>query len=258
MKRQWMAIVCVILCGCMNLDTSEMYMKPGALDTPVSRPYVRYQYKFLKKYQITHDFVMGGGCHYRGKPIGIKDVLPGQNYAPFAAEEIFEVGAHTYVDVYSKNSSAPMSMDRYLLAEWQMGPNGQGNFVTVKGFSSMCFETWGGTSHVLAIKLFKKDVATWKGELEKINPAGKFNEEVIGKNTWLVQCNEIAERHVNTVGGAYLHYTTPIGDSGYTLTIQLGANQDSLKHPEAHARMQEIFRHLVESVKIEPIAANAK
>jgi hypothetical protein len=236
----------------------DRLLKPGALDVPIAEVYDTYEFKFLDRYKISHQFLRVSGCNYHAQPtLGVKT---GDKGEVWDVKDIYEQGEHTYQRSYQRkdtNHLNPSIIDRYVRSEWQ-STDGKGNVRTNKGFTPMCFESWGGSSHVLAIKLYKKDVATWRSDLAKINPNGKFRDEVIGGNTWLVQQNEIVDRRVNTTGGAYLQYTTPIGNTDYTFTIQLGANQDSLKHPQMHARMQEIFRHLIESVKIESIGTDAK
>lgn len=234
----------------MNLDTSEMYMKPGALDAPIRETYVRYQYKFLNQYRITHDFILGGGCEYRGKPVGINNVLPGKNYAPFTAKDIFETGEHTYIDVYLKNASTPINIDRYVRPEWQMGPDRDGQYRTVKGFAPMCAEAWLSTQHFLTVYLNKR-------VLNKPNvyglDGGVISHQVVGKNNWWVQTFDLAPYRSNGAGRLVESWVLPIHETGYVLVFEFGANQDSLKHPQTHAQMQAIFRHLIESVKIEPL-----
>ena len=248
---------CGIASEVVNHEANDRrLLKPGALDVPINEIYSKYQYNFLDKYKISHDFIMAKGCSYRGKPVGIKDVIPGTNYAISPVLDVFEKYNHTYQRAYMINDVAklnPMSMDKYTRSEWQNGTDSNGNPMIATGFNPICFESWGGTSHTLVVKLYKQDVATWHQKLTKANPDGKFKEETIGGNKWLVQTNPVAERRINSTGGAFLHYTTAIADTGYTLTMQLGANQDSLQHPQAHAQMQAIFKHLIESVKIEPI-----
>ena len=267
MIRQAFFLIIVVTClaGCgiaseaINHEANDRRMlRAGALDLPISEIYSKYQYKFLDHYKITHDFVMAGSCHYYGPPVGIKDIIPGTNYAISPVLDIFEKGNHTYTKAYQNNDTAklnPSNIDQYTRPEWQMGPSGDGSYRTVKGFNPMCFQSWGGTSHTLGVKLYKQDISTWQQKLTIANPNGKFTEEIIGGNKWLVQTNPIAERRINSTGGAFLHYTTAIGNSGYTLTMQIGANKDSLQHPQAHAQMQAIFKHLIESVKIETIAS---
>jgi len=249
---------CGIASEVINHEANDQrLLKAGALDLPVSDVYIKYQYSFLNKYQITHDFILAGGCTYNVGGVGIKDVPTGSNYVLKRAPSIFERDEHTYVSVFQTkdvNQLNPRNIDRYVRPEFDRGLDPYGNPLPKgKGFQPMCFESWGGTSHVLAIKLYKKDIATWKSDLSQVNPNGKFTEETINGNKWLVQTNDIAQRALNGTGGAYLHYSTAIGNTGYTLTIQLGANQDSLKYPQAHAQMKAIFKHLIESVKIEQI-----
>jgi hypothetical protein len=220
----------------------DRLLKPSALDMQINLPqkYPSYSYKFMSKYQISHDFYgYLSSCHYAGTVVG-------------TMENIYEQNGHTWQGDIS--DPKPFNFDRYTRAEWRMGPDGAGNYTIVKGYAPVCFQSWGATSHVLTVKLYKKDLNIWKKDLTQANPNGKFSEETINNINWLVQKNDIAAAPVNgDTGGAFLHYSTAIGDTGYTLTMQLGANQDSLKHPQAHTQMQAIFQHLIESVKIEPL-----
>jgi len=259
LASMWSLTGCGVASEVIHHDANDQrLLKAGALDVPINEIYKKYQYNFLDQYKITHDFIMASGCNYRvKKPIGIKDLIPSANYAISEALDIFEQNNHTYQRSYQTkdiNHLNPDNIDRYVRPEFDRGLDPYGNPLPKgKGFQPMCFESWGGTSHVLAIKLYKKDIATWKSDLSQVNPNGKFTEETINGNKWLVQTNDIGQRALNGTGGAYLHYSTAIGNTGYTLTIQLGANQDSLKYPQAHAQMKAIFKHLIESVKIEQI-----
>ncbi len=253
LASMWSLTGCGVASEVIHHDANDQrLLKAGALDVPINEIYKKYQYNFLDQYRITHDFIMASGCHYAGPSIGIKDVMPGTNYAIRPATDIFEKDGHTWQ--ISSKPDKPFNIDFYVRPEFDRGLDPYGKPLSKgKGFQPMCFESWGGTSHILAIKLYKKDIATWKSDLSQVNPNGKLTEETINGNKWLVQTNDIGQRALNGTGGAYLHYSTAIGNTGYTLTIQLGANQDSLKYPQAHAQMQAIFKHLIESVKIEPI-----
>ena len=54
--------------------------------------------------------------------------------------------------------------------------------------------------------------------------------------------------------GPYQQWMLPVGETGYTFMLGLGANQESLRHPETHARMQAALLRLIDSMKIDPIA----
>ena len=247
---------CGVASEVLNHEANDQrLLKSGALDIGVAPLYDTYNFNFLNKYRIAHAYISTDKCHYANdneKSLKTKRPLPYYGY-DFIYETlpIYEIDNHT-LQAYT-NDPHPKKLDRYTLPEYIQGTDSKGNPMIAKGFNPICFESWGGTSHTLVVKLYKQDVATWRQKLTKANPDGKFKEETIGGNTWLVQTNPIAERRINSTGGAFLHYTTAIADTGYTLTMQLGANQDSLQHPQAHAQMQAIFKHLIESVKIEPI-----
>ena len=232
-------------------ENDQRLLKAGALDVPVRDVYDTYQYKFLDKYKISHQFLRVSGCSYWAVgTLGVKDGYTGEIWD---VKDIFEKDNHTYQRVYMKkdvNEQYPISIDFYVRPEFDRGLDPYGNPLPMgKGFQPMCFESWGGTSH----KALQKRPCNLENDLAQINPNGKFSEEIIGSNLWLVQINDVGQRALNVTGGTYLHYSTAIGNTGYTLTIQLGANQDSLKYPQAHAKMQAIFKHLIESVKIEQI-----
>jgi hypothetical protein len=104
--------------------------------------------------------------------------------------------------------------------------------------------------------LYKRDLASWRAIQTEKNPKGKWAERRVGGNLWLV--HETAEqdfspRPLNGVGGPFQTWLLPIGDTGYTLGMEMGASRESLQYPDAHARFQTTFRHLIESVKFEPL-----
>ena len=207
----------------------------------VPQKYPSYSYKLMGKYQISHDFYgYLSNCHYSGALVGTMG-------------DIYEQDGHT-LERGIADPSKSSHFDRYTRATWDAGTKADGTPNIQPGYAPVCFQSWGTTSHVLLVRLQKKSLTTWKSGLAQFNPNGKFSEEIIGGNKWLIQKNELAPAPINGgTGGAYLDYSTAIGDTGYILVIQLGANQDSLKYPQAHAQMQAIFKHLIESVKIEPL-----
>jgi len=104
--------------------------------------------------------------------------------------------------------------------------------------------------------LHKRDLASWRAIWTERSPKGKWSERLVGSNVWLVQ--ETAEQDfkpkpLNGFGGPFQTWLLPIGDTGYILALELSANQESLKYPKAHADFQTVFRHLIESVKIEKL-----
>lgn len=259
-KILWATLV-LALSGCgfvtgqlKDKADEERLLKPGALDVPIASRYRTYSYKFLGKYKITHDWTFAGSCQYGS----VEDRSTGKTVY---TGDILEVGENIYVDresqSYPIDSRYPkgtknLNLDRFVHPEWQ-STDGKGKILTRKGFTPICAQGWVGTSHSLSINLVKLSLSD--AIKRYTEPAVPLQEVQIGGNAWIAQNVPLIPREINTIAGSFLSWLLPVKDTGYTLVFELGANQDSLKHPEAHARMQEIFRHLVESVKIEPIDA---
>lgn len=243
---------CSIVSEVVNHEANDQrLLKAGALDVSIAEIYLRYQYKFLDKYQISHDFVMTGGCSYYGPPVGIKDIIPGTNYAIRPATDIFEKDNHTWQEtIYGR--SDPRNIDRYTRPEWQNGTDANGKPRIAKGFQSMCSQSWYSSQHVLNIELRKQNIDDLMAAAKKYDPKLVFETRVVNGNKWQVRFSDLGPAPLNGAGGPFQTWLLPIGDTGYTFIFGLGANQDSLKYPQAHAQMQAIFKHLIESVKIEP------
>lgn len=246
-------IVCVYASGCgfvsgqlRDKAMEKQLLKPGTLDAPVSTNYRTYSYKFLDRYRVTHDWISASQCRYA------KNYFKGENPNPDLAEgavlPVTENDGHTWQRGGIFDHAPPINVDRYVRAEWQ-SKDGYGNVRTNKGFSPICAQGWLGTSHSLSVNLVKLNLSD--AIKRYTEPSVPVQNEKVGSNAWATQRAPLIPRESNTIGGSFLSWLLPVGDTGYTFVLELGANQDSLKHLEAHARMQEIFRHLIESVKIE-------
>lgn len=252
----WSLTGCGIASEVINHEANDQrLLKAGALDVSINEIYKKYQYNFLDQYRITHDFIMASGCNYRvKKPIGIKDLIPSANYAISDALDIFEQNNHTYQRSYQTkdiNHLNPDNIDRYVRPEFDRGLDPYGKPLPKgKGFQPMCFEAWQGTQHFLTVYLHKRklDIPNIYGLQD-----GVISHEKVGSNHWWVQKFDLRPYQANGAGRIVESWVLPIADSGYTFIFEFGANQDSLKYPQAHAQMQAIFKHLIESVKIEPI-----
>ena len=71
MKATVLCLLVVSILGGCGIEegikrNDERYLKPGALDLPLTNVYDTYQYKFLDKYRITHQWPhTAGTCKYR-------------------------------------------------------------------------------------------------------------------------------------------------------------------------------------------------
>ncbi len=258
-------LAATMLAGCGAEEgikrNDDRYLKPGALEVPLTNIYDTYRYKFLDKYRVTHKWPhTAGTCNYR--KVNTDDVSGGRT---FAVGDIHESDGKTWQRF---EGSKPFDFSRYVRSVKIMNPvvydkvtreliPGASEEIEA-GLQSMCFESWYVTSHSLVMRLHKRDQETWQQQWTRSNPKGKWSKQRVAENAWLVQEvpeNELALRAPNAAGGWFQSWLLPVGDTGYTIALQLGASQESLQYPEAHARMKAAFHHLIESVKIEPLNA---
>jgi hypothetical protein len=235
----------------------ERLSKPGALDMPLSRRYDTYQYKLLDKYQITHQWTLESDCKY-GK-IRTERVINGIPVTFYEVVDIYEANGSTW-QRYDVGSNRHYNFDRFVRAEYLSGPNGYGNYRTEKGYNPICFESWWTTSNYIRLRLQKRSLDELVKVFTERYPEGDWSNKTVNNQTWRVQEtpeSKFRTRPLNGVGGPYQSWLIPLGDTGYTMAMELGASKESLQYPEAHARMQAMFKHLIESVKIEPIRINS-
>jgi hypothetical protein len=268
----------------------DRYARPGAMDSPLTGIYKTFQFNLLDKYRVTHQW-LESGCSYRG--VEQKDATPGKRSYFYIGRDIFEENGKTWLrfegrtpfdfDRYVRSVKqqvpiyAPATQEEVKASEKAMRERIERSRKTGRmesappdstgrkpiryeekefGFQAVCGESWWVTSHLLNARLYKRDLATWRSMLTESNPKGRWSEHRVGANVWLAQ--ETAEqdfgpRPLNGVGGPFQTWLLPIGDTGYTIALHLGASRESLQYPDAHTRFQAAFRHLIESVKIEPI-----
>ena len=242
----------------------EQLLKPGALDVPMTGYYDVYSFKFLDKYRVTHEWPVVSNCKYRKQPtLNRSDRFKGEVYA---VRDIYEDQEKTWQRFDLK--LGPYNFDRFVrptykrqIPEFDAAGKKTGRILEKDetGFEAVCFEAWVGTSHAMTLMLYKRTVNEWQSALGQWSQGSyvgtgsrKFSEDVSG-NRWHVYRVEPTPRIPNRISGAFELRILPIGTSNYTLAIELAANQDSLQNPQAHANFQAIFRHLIESVKIEPL-----
>lgn len=235
----------------------DQLLKPGAMDRNLTNVYDTYQFKFLDKYRITHEWPRNSkGCQYAGLPtLNVNDGFHGEFYA---IRDIYETNGSTK----QRGAHPSWEFNRFvrekytrLIPEFDAAGKKTGRMLEKEetGLEPVCFEAWVGTSHTLILRLHKRDLATWKALWSDYNPSGKWAQKQVNGIYWWVLENEEKDLQSTGTGGWFQSWLTPIGDTDYTLAIQLGANKQSLQFPQAHANFQSMFRHLIESVKIEEI-----
>lgn len=297
MKKLALCLLVALSLSACNIEEAikrndDRYLKPGALDLPLTGVNDTYQFKFLDKYRVTHEWPRISNCSYRKIPtLNVKDGHRGEFWA---ARDIYEESGKTWQRF---EGMTPFDFDQYVRSVKVMRPvygestteeleasykamrerversqkTGRyekyvdpgiikpiGYKEVEEGLRPVCFESWYVTSHFMRMGLQKRSLQDWQDLIDKPLPSGKWSVQPVAGNNWAVrelQDNELSTRPLNGVGGPYQFWLLPIGDTGYTLSLQLGASKESLQYPEAHARMKAAFRHLIESVKIELLTA---
>lgn len=270
LKKLWIFIVFSLLimfsgCGVEEAirRNDDHYSKPGALDMPMNGYRDTYFFRFLGRYRISHQWpTTAEACEYRSLPT-LGRTVDRYKGEVFSAPDIFETNGKTWQA--SNTGRAPMDFDRYVRSVKVM----RGVYANISGMSQkvgekeneeglrpVCFGGWYTTSHILRLWLFKYDIVAWRGRLAERSPKGRWTQQSVAGNLW--QVNETAEqdlktRPLNGMGGPFQIWILSIGDTGYTIAMELGASQESLQFPEAHERFKATFRDLIESVKIEPL-----
>jgi len=264
--------------GDMVYQNDQRYMRPGALDPaiPTAPYYARHTFTLLGRYRVGHDWPnLGRSCQYggsySGKPadIGLKlfDSLG----------EIYEENGKTYYKTDKSYASINpktgtywrSDLDRFIRPTYkrqipEFDPvakkfTGRKIEQEEKGFEPICFEAWVETGHALTVMLYKRTVGEWQAALNHwsqgayASPDAKHINENVAGNKWHVYLVPLKPRMANRISGSYELRILPIGTTDYTLAIELGANQESLQNPEVHAKFKAMFRHLIESVRIEPL-----
>jgi len=245
-----------LLAGCHNLyrNLEEPYMRPGALDKGITTNLDVYKFKFIDRYRVTHAWPVTSNCHYSKLPTKYTRSSAGYGEVKIV-DDIYEDEKGIW-----QRDTPPKNISSYVRSKIVHQPifeNVNGGRAIVRyedqeqGLQAMCFQAWVGTSHALILRLHKRDMETWKTLWSRYNPSGKWTQQQINGAFWATLENDEKDMQRTGTGGWFKSYLTPIADTGYSISIQLGANQDSLQNPQAHAAMQLLFRQLLESVKVE-------
>lgn len=267
MRRMMIGFTAVLVLGGCGIKQAiqrndDKYMPPGALDAPLLDYYNTYTFKFMDRYRVTHDAPVDGGCGYHGVTT---KVPKGASYEGSIrnVRDIFEKDDKTW---QRYEGMAPLDLSSYFRSVKAMQPlyevvngmqkrTGKEEEVEV-GLRSICFKDWYRTGHSFVFRIHKWDIDTWRSKWSGYNPRGRWSMHRINDNHWWLLANDedaLLPAPPGGTGGWFQSWLLPIGDTGYSMSIQLGANQKSLQYPNTHEQMKATLRHMVESVKIETL-----
>jgi hypothetical protein len=243
-----------LLSGCFagqllrDMQMEEQLLKPGALDPRLDTFYRTYSYGFLGRFRISHEWpTRADPCVYGGRYA--KDTTSPSGYSRTKTGDFYEANGSTLQTHEGTGGLRPenqfLNMDLYVRG---LVP---GTKPPVYGRPyPICDQAWVASNHYLSVYLTKRTQADWEAAQQR--PGAQFSYEQIGSNRWRVQREPLQPRKFNSISGPFELWALPIADTGYTIAIRMGANLDSLQQPAEHAKMLEVFRHLIESVKVDP------
>jgi hypothetical protein len=261
-------ITATLLTGCISnfvRNNDDRYMQPGALDPNLTGYYDVYNVSLLNKYRIQYEWPLPArACKY-GSMSTLGKEQDRYTGEIFWVNPIFEEAGKT---LQESSMGEPRNFDSFVRSvkverpvyETVNGVRGIARYYeNEEGLQPICFEAWVGTSHAVTIFLYKRTVSEWQDALAKwskgayVGADATQSLETVMDNKWHVYRLPLKPREVNRIAGAHELRVLPIGDTGYTIAMELGATLESLQNPQTHAAFQAMFKRLIESVKIEPL-----
>lgn len=251
------------LSGCVSdyvFQNDQRYATPGAMDSPIKGLYDTYQTHFLGQYRITFQW-FESDCFLRAEE---SPRLPdGRRSHFYVAPDIYEKDGKTW-QASPVVGYEPMDFDRFarsVISERLEYEDDNGkmhvNEPRENGYYPLAFMYWEKSSSYMRLLFQKRDLTAFKKIFNEKYPEGRWSQKRLGKNVWTVQSVEetgLREPAVNgALGGPYQNWFLPIGNTDYTIVLELGVNQIALEYPEDFAALKEVFKHLLESVEIEPM-----
>jgi hypothetical protein len=262
MKFLIYVLIASVLSAC-GVDTfikanDDRYAKPGAMDSGLPRVYDTYQFKFMEKYQITHQWPRDSwACGYAKLPtLNVKDGFHGEFYD---VSDIYEKDGKTWQ--ISSHPGKPFDFDKFVRSIKVKGPkwdtvNGVRKIVGEEeyqnGLEPVCHNLWAGTGHALTISLEKQSLADAMNRIKKRHPEGnRIYTKKVGNNEWTVIERE--PTHEPVISQSFQFWFLPIKDTGYVFEFSVGASHKSLNYPVAHARILSAFDYLINSLEIKTL-----
>ena len=223
------------------------------MDARLTNVYDTYQFRLVNKYRVTHEWMRNSdGCRYSMvATLNVKDGLHGETYR---VDDIVERNGISY----QVDGEEEYDLGRYIQSRVLEKSAHQGNEESLErievGYRPLCLQEWSETKSLISFRMHSFSLKDYRDAFTKRYPDARWSQKRLGQNTWTVQ--EVADKDlqsVNGVGGMYQTWLLPIGDTGYIIILDLGANRKTMEHPEAFEELKGVFKHLLESVKIEPL-----
>ena len=260
-------VLCIsaLVSGCVGdliQNNDERYMYRGALDAGLPRVYDTYQFNFLRTYRVTHQWPRDSDhciAYSKLPTLGVKDGNSGEFYNVL---EIYEDGGKTWQGGLDKQPPADFDYAvrsiKRMSPEYAVETDRAGNrYKTDKvigmkekevGRGSICNNVWSGLDQSFSLRIYKESLEDRVRYIEK--RPGVTVREKIGQNEWWSRRASYDSREKTSGGESWV---TRIGTSDYVFIIQWFYGERSENRPEINAKFQAALRHLLESVRIEPL-----
>lgn len=238
-------------CGVEEIirKNDDRYAMPGAMDSPLTGIYNTYRFSLLDRYDVKHQW-LESGCRYRG--VEQPSTKQGFRTRLFLGQAIVEKDGKTWLRF---SQDRHFDFDPWVRSvKWVSRERGKEGQILEVGLKPVCFESWWTTSHYLRLRLQRRSLAELKLLFTERYPEGEWRSQELNGLDWRVQqvpVTKLRPRPVNGLGGPYLAWLVALGDSGYVMSIEMGASKESLEHPQAHAAISSVLLHLVNSLKVE-------
>ncbi len=256
-----MVVLLLQLNGCgFNRFDDYILKNPGALDPKISKNarYITQRFDFLAQYEVSHEWPLGFNiCKYTtiDLPESEQDGTWHGSYNRLGS--VFEYKGKTLQERRT-NGYPERSVDiRYLSKDNYFRSN---KVLTNKGkqeehgFESICHQTFIRSNMSLDVELTKRTKKQiLGGRYQVINGEVIPDKEIINETEWTVIRYKLKRPKGDSF--IYLHeeWILPIADTDYTYSFLFLANTESKLFPKEYKRLKRIFRHLIESVKIEKL-----
>lgn len=229
----------------------DRYATPGAMDSPLTGIYNTYRLDLLDRYRISHQW-LESGCAYRGVRQSSTQQAILSRF--FVGRDIVEKDGKTWL----RFSDGLFDFDPWVRSvKWTSKEKGKEGQTKEVGLKPVCFEYWWASSHYLSATIRHSSLRDYEASFANSYRLAKWSTRQLNGLNWRVAevpSNLLQVRPPNGLGGPYRAWLTELGNTGYVISIEMGASKESLDHPQAHADIEGVFKHLVSSLKVERLA----
>jgi len=228
----------------------DRYAAPGAQDSPRTGIYSKYSFRLMGRYQVSHEWVNTAACSYRAREL--PNLPSGRRSNTYLVPEIYETDGKTWQA--SNGGLKPMDFDPWVRSvKWVSREKGKEGQTKEVGLKPVCFEYWWASSHYLEATIRHSSLSAYEASFANSHRLAKWSTRQLNGLTWRVAevpANLLQVRPPNGVGGPYRAWLTELGDTGYVISIEMGASKESLDHSKAHADIEAVLKHLVSSLEV--------